>query len=66
MSRSRMMGRTLTHPAASFYLEARAILVLFLCFAVLSVDIAEASWGSSEREDGLTPLLFPVRDKIEM
>ena len=48
MSRSRMMGRTLTHPtaAASFYGEA-----ILLCFALLSVNIAEASWGSSERED---------------
>ena len=44
-----MMGRTLTHPAASFYGEA-----ILLCFAVLSVNIAEASWGSSEREDGRT------------
>merc|ERR1719245_2694691 len=50
------MGRTLPHPAsaaASFYGEA----ILLLCFfAVLSVNIAEASWGSSERQKDLEQL----------
>ena len=44
-----MSRRTLTHQA-SFY-EPRAILVVAIVIVLSVVNIAEASWGSSERKE---------------